>query len=167
MNKIKKRTLLMGLICILWLLVIFLFSAMNAKESSNLTEFVLDIVSYLRNKFFFIDELFLKLTQNHSIFYIVRKMAHLFVFCMLEMISFILLKTLGFSFFKSALYSILIVIGYACTDEFHQLFVSGRSGQLSDVFIDTIGGSIGLSIILLISMTSKIFKKIFYIYCKK
>lgn len=167
MNKIKKRTLLMGLICILWLLVIFLFSAMNAKESSNLTEFVLDIVSYLRNKFFFIDELFLKLTQNHSIFYIVRKMAHMFVFCMLEIISFILLRTLGFSFFKSALYSILIVIGYACTDEFHQLFVSGRSGQLSDVFIDTIGGSIGLSIILLISMTSKIFKKIFYIYCKK
>ena len=167
MNKIKKRTLLMGLICILWLLVIFLFSAMNAKESSNLTEFVLDIVSYLRNKLFFIDELFLKLTQNHSIFYIVRKMAHLFVFCMLEIISFILLRTFGFSFFKSALYSILIVIGYACTDEFHQLFVSGRSGQLSDVFIDTIGGSIGLSIILLISMTSKIFKKIFYIYCKK
>src|SRR5699024_10707519 len=97
----------------------------------------------------------------------VRKMAHLFVFCMLEIISFILLRSLGLSFFKSALYSILIVIGYACTDEFHQLFVSGRSGQLSDVFIDTIGGSIGLSIILFTSAINKIFKKIFYIYCKK
>lgn len=167
MSKIRKRTLLMGLICILWLLVIFLFSAMNANKSSNLTEFALDIVSYFRNKFFFIDELFFKLTQNHSIFYIVRKMAHLFVFCMLEIISFILLRGLGLSFFKSALYSILIVIGYACTDEFHQLFVSGRSGQLSDVFIDTIGGSIGLSIILFTSAINKIFKKIFCIYCKK
>lgn len=167
MSKIRKRTLLMGLICILWLLVIFLFSAMNANKSSNLTEFVLDIVSYFRNKFFFIDELFFKLTQNHSIFYIVRKMAHLFVFCMLEIISFILLRSLGLSFFKSALYSILIVIGYACTDEFHQLFVSGRSGQLSDVFIDTIGGSIGLSIILFTSAINKIFKKISCIYCKK
>lgn len=167
MNRIKKRTLLMGLICLAWLLVIFLFSAMNSSNSSNLTEIVLDIVSYIRGNNPFINELFIKLTENHSIFYVIRKIAHLFVFCILQIISFILLRTLGFSFFKSTVYSMLIVIGYACTDEFHQLFVSGRSGQLSDVFIDTIGGSIGLSIVLVATLTIQTIKKSLLFFVKK
>ena len=32
---------------------------------------------------------------------------------------------------------------YACTDEFHQLFVVGRTGQFSDVMIDTFGATVG------------------------
>ena len=39
------------------------------------------------------------------------------------------------------------MILYACTDEIHQLFVPGRSGMIRDVFIDSIGGIIGISII--------------------
>lgn len=30
---------------------------------------------------------------------------------------------------------------YACTDEYHQLFVPGRSGQLRDVMIDAVGAA--------------------------
>lgn len=33
---------------------------------------------------------------------------------------------------------------FACTDEIHQLFVPGRSGQFTDVLIDTLGGAMGL-----------------------
>ena len=36
---------------------------------------------------------------------------------------------------------------YAATDEFHQLFVAGRSGQIKDVLIDTIGACIGLLVL--------------------
>ena len=32
---------------------------------------------------------------------------------------------------------------YACTDEIHQLFVPGRSGQFTDVLVDTLGASFG------------------------
>lgn len=39
---------------------------------------------------------------------------------------------------------------YAATDEFHQLFVPGRSGQLKDVLIDTAGGALGLVLLALI-----------------
>lgn len=39
---------------------------------------------------------------------------------------------------------------YAATDEFHQLFVPGRSGQLKDVLIDTAGGALGLGLLALI-----------------
>ncbi len=33
----------------------------------------------------------------------------------------------------------LLTVCYACTDEFHQLFVPGRAGRVSDVLIDSVG----------------------------
>jgi VanZ family protein len=35
------------------------------------------------------------------------------------------------------------VLVYAASDEFHQLFVAGRSSEFSDVLVDTLGGLIG------------------------
>ena len=35
---------------------------------------------------------------------------------------------------------------YACTDEFHQLFVMGRSCEIRDVLIDTLGSFVGILI---------------------
>lgn len=32
-----------------------------------------------------------------------------------------------------------MTVAYACTDEFHQLFVPGRSGQFTDVLVDSSG----------------------------
>ena len=43
--------------------------------------------------------------------------------------------------------SVCIVILYASTDELHQLFVPGRSGQVKDVLIDGCGAVIGALII--------------------
>ena len=39
---------------------------------------------------------------------------------------------------------------YACTDEFHQLFVDGRSAQVTDVLIDSVGALSGVLLTLLI-----------------
>lgn len=41
---------------------------------------------------------------------------------------------------KSILTVIFLVFLYACSDEIHQLFIPGRSGEILDVLIDTIGG---------------------------
>ena len=43
--------------------------------------------------------------------------------------------------------AVLIGFLYACTDEFHQTFVPGRSGEFRDVLIDTIGVLLGALII--------------------
>ena len=43
--------------------------------------------------------------------------------------------------------ALVIVFLYACTDEFHQLFIPGRSGEFRDVMVDTCGGIIGLILI--------------------
>ncbi len=40
--------------------------------------------------------------------------------------------------------SFLIASLYAATDEFHQTFVPGRSGQLSDVILDSCGAAAGV-----------------------
>jgi len=40
--------------------------------------------------------------------------------------------------------TVLVVFLYAATDEFHQSFVPNRTPLVSDVFIDTAGGALGL-----------------------
>ena len=44
---------------------------------------------------------------------------------------------------------------YSLTDEYHQLFINGRTGQFSDCLIDTLGAIIGM-IILYIIKTKKL-----------
>jgi len=45
-----------------------------------------------------------------------------------------------------ALWSIAGSALYALTDEFHQLFITGRSSELHDVGIDTLGASLGVGL---------------------
>lgn len=162
MGKLKKRTLFMGLICLAWILVIYAFSAMNAASSTSITDEALKVLAHIRTNNEHIDALFTYLTKNHSIFYIIRKMAHMFVFCVLQIVAFNLLRFLNISFIKSIIFSILIVFGYACVDEFHQLFVDGRSGLFSDVIIDTIGGMIGVCLVILTNTINFFIKKILF-----
>ena len=44
---------------------------------------------------------------------------------------------------KVYIITIFLCFLYACSDEFHQTFVDGRTGQFMDVFIDSIGSVIG------------------------
>lgn len=53
--------------------------------------------------------------------------------------------------------SVIIAVLYAATDEFHQLFVPGRSGRVTDVLIDGSGAAAGTLIILGISRIKKLF----------
>lgn len=160
MSKLRKRTFITIGVCVAWLLVIFTFSAMNATSSSNLTDEVLKVIEHIRSRSGIINNLFTYLTQNHSMFYIVRKMAHMFVFCVLQIIAFNIFRAFNHSFLKSSILSMIFVFGYACLDEFHQLFVDGRAGLFSDVIIDTIGGTIGLFTTSLVSLFLCLIKKI-------
>lgn len=47
-------------------------------------------------------------------------------------------------YFLSVIIALIICIIFAGTDEYHQTFVAGRTGQLLDVIIDTAGGIIGI-----------------------
>ena len=56
---------------------------------------------------------------------------------------------------KLVLLSLLICFLYACSDEIHQLFVPGRSGEARDVLIDTLGACLGVSFYYLVFRKKK------------
>lgn len=57
---------------------------------------------------------------------------------------------------KKITLTMLVGVTYACTDEFHQLFVQGRSAELRDVCIDGCGVLLGIMITLIIIKIYKI-----------
>ena len=71
----------------------------------------------------------------------IRKCAHLFLYLILEIFVFLSLRS-KVSF--AHILSLIICYSYACLDEFHQLFVSGRGALVTDTFIDLAGSVLGL-----------------------
>ena len=157
--KYKKK--IYGLLLIsFWLGVIFFFSNSNASASIIQTKIVINKLVELAENNSFFNFIILKLTEKHSLVYSIRKLAHLTIFCILQMIVFGVMRHNGKNIFKSTIYSMLVVVLYAIFDEIHQYFIPGRSCQLKDVFIDTIGGSVGLGLSYVIILIKSIFFKI-------
>ncbi len=77
---------------------------------------------------------------------IVRKGAHLFLYFILGILAFNLLYKIYGHQPKTIIYTIIFCFIYACTDEIHQLFIDGRSGEVLDVLIDTCGSLISMII---------------------
>lgn len=146
-----KIKILAWLPAILMMIIIFRFSTANGEQSSGLslklTEQVISVI---------IDTVKLGLSPEEetqlieSIHTPIRKMGHMTEFGMLAV-------TIAFALFfchhrrgwKLVIWCEGIGILYACTDEIHQLFVPERSGQLTDVLIDSIGLTLGLIFFLL------------------
>lgn len=120
------------ILLILWMALIFFFSSQTGQESSSVSGVVSDTVI----------PVFGEVLTNSSIEFIIRKCAHMleyFVLGVLVVLAFQKQKQLN-----SVWICLLFCMLYACSDEFHQLWVSGRSGQLQDVLIDTIGALVGI-----------------------
>lgn len=99
-----------------------------------------------------------------------RKCMHASVYFVLSILIFNCLKTFKISGWKTIIIPIGIAFLYACTDEFHQLFVDGRTSQFTDVLIDTFGAILGIAminiaIIIIIKIKQKKYKKISKNYC--
>ena len=78
---------------------------------------------------------------------IVRKLAHLTEFTILGGVLYVVLR--HYIEYGTVVKTIGVGIVIACLDEFIQLFSLGRSSQLSDVLIDTIGIIIGILVVKL------------------
>lgn len=72
----------------------------------------------------------------------VRKCAHITEFSVLHVSILFGLRQWGFSGKKWLRAALMATVFYACTDEFHQIFVPGRAGMIQDVMIDSIGAVI-------------------------
>jgi VanZ family protein len=75
---------------------------------------------------------------------VLRKLAHLGAYAVLALLASMTFTQEPTVSRRARLAALAFAIAYACTDEYHQSFVPGRTAALHDVGIDTIGASIGL-----------------------
>lgn len=129
------------IVLILWMIVIFSFSSADANKSTGTSDKVITTMIEIKDK---ITDQETPISEKeiivkNSSFY-VRKIAHITEYLILGFLMFNLLKQYSVT---NIYYAIGLSILYSCTDEFHQLFISGRSGSFKDVLIDTIGILLG------------------------
>lgn len=142
-------------------LAIFGFSGQNGEQSGGLSSKIASIIVDSADKAGIIDiDEAGKQILIDKMQYPIRKCAHMTEYAVFATLTFIALYYDGIRKRMTYILAVIIAFLFACTDEFHPLFVPGRSGQFTDVCIDTIGACIGILIIFLI-------RKIIYCRNKK
>lgn len=128
------------MITIIIMIVIFMFSSQNGTQSSQIS-------GSLQNSIIELLKEYIKIPQAFWLGgLLIRKAAHISIYFLLS-ISFYIGFTNNYEkLYKRNLNTALFSILYSMTDEFHQTFVVGRSGRISDVFIDFLGCVIALII---------------------
>ena len=142
------------LLMILWMGLIFSFSndsgSVSTKKSDGLIINTIEII---------IGRDLSAFEKEKWVNYLVvpvRKGAHIGIYFILGILIVIFISEFINTNFKSMFWSSIIAFLYACSDEFHQLLIPGRSGQLSDIFLDTLGAIAGIVIFLrIVRMCSK------------
>ena len=129
----------------------------NSKSRSAIGE-AIEKVSDFANDVGLMDE---PLTKNEvqdlvdKLNYPLRKVAHFTEYLILTILLIIVLANWGVKGKKILGISLLICFIYAFNDEYHQVFVDGRTGQFSDVLVDTFGGVIACGIVWVRSLSKK------------
>lgn len=149
--KIALLRNLAGVLAIIWMCVIFAFSAQTKEESSAVSEsFSYRVVSSTR--FFFhldMDDARVKEIAD-TIEGFVRKAAHMTEYGILSVLLYIWIGQWQMSFLRRWGTAFGAATVYAATDEIHQLFVTGRSGRFTDVCIDGLGACLGIFVFVLL-----------------
>lgn len=135
---------------LIWMLVIFIFSARDSIESTEDSYRVgMEFGRLVVPAFHSLSEEE-KLAFAEAVDFPIRKTAHAAEYAILGILTIGTLygaaKRDGgrISVRGSILTAWAIAVLYAASDEFHQLFVPGRSGQLSDVLLDSAGALAGV-----------------------
>ena len=77
-----------------------------------------------------------------------RKVMHASVYLVLAFLAIVFFNVLmnNKHYWIALILTLIISIGFAVSDEIHQTYVSGRTGQFLDVVIDSIGALVGIFI---------------------
>lgn len=154
MKKEKFLSLILWAVSLLWMVVIFCFSAENAEESTQTSNGFTEIAAQFICKFFS-SVPYDKILGTSQ--FLVRKAAHFSIYTILGLLVF--LAAMFSDFKKKGLISALICLFYAVSDEIHQYFVPGRSCRIFDVSIDFCGSLCGIIFVYIIFSILKKYKK--------
>ena len=145
----KGVRLLAFLPAVLWMVFIFALSAMPEEVSEEQSrEVALSLrqlaVRYLGEER---EEAWHETAPSLSI----RKLAHMMEYAILFLLLYGGILRNNENSPKAAALGAVLSVLYACSDEAHQLFVPGRSGEIRDIMIDLLGVAAG-SVPVCISM---------------
>lgn len=135
---------------IAWMVVIFKFSSSNGQTSTKTSRGTLEKIIVIFNKN--IGKIRLNgIVKKYDVYF--RKITHYGIYLLGGVLIFSMYYNLNKLKDGKVKYvkvlSIITGIIYATTDEIHQYFVIGRSGEVADVFLDGIGVVTGVFIIWL------------------
>ncbi len=123
---------------VLWMAVIFIAST-DLGSTRHTSRFIGPILRWFKPD---VSDETIKAVQT-----VVRKSGHLSEYAVLALLVWrgrrISNRTTGW-IWREFWIAIVCAAVYACTDEFHQLFVSSRQASIFDVMIDTCGATAGL-----------------------
>ena len=143
MMKEKIKQIIYLVLVLIWMSTIFMFSNQTGGESQGLsqkvTKVIVEIFTHNQN----IEEAE-KLELIENIDYYIRKLAHFSIYAIGGILIYNYINTYNLSKKIVIIISILIGAIYAMTDEFHQIFTSGRSANVFDVLIDSCGVTTGV-----------------------
>lgn len=154
-TKIPVARILWGMALIIWMGVIFYFSAQTGEESSEMSGGIIQFVVHLLWRDY--DQLsLLEQTQRlSSLTFVIRKCAHFTEYGILAFLTSGFLSTwtltgkyaLGIRMGGAWCFSLL----YAVSDELHQMFSDGRSPKAFDVLVDSCGAAAGIGVFFLMT----------------
>ena len=128
----------------IWMTTIFMFSGQQGTESGDTSrKFTVAIIQILTGKSVALEDPVIEGIQL-----VVRKLAHFTIYAIGGFLIMNYAYTTEKTNKRKILYSIFFGVGYAITDELHQFFVPGRSGNIFDVGIDTAGVITGVLVYL-------------------
>ncbi len=135
------RKILSWTAVILWMGFIFYLSHQPAVESKELSAGITEVIIKTIEKVAPNVELDIK-SFHHG----VRKNAHFFSYLVLGVLTFNALRRSGVYGYRSVVFALGICVLYAVSDEIHQHYIPGRSGEVMDVLIDSAGSSVGIGV---------------------
>ena len=124
------------LLPVAWMVVIFLLSHEVAVESTARSDVIVSVLHGVG-----LD------SATEFVTVLVRKSAHFLAYAVLGGMFYWVLQGYGLQMHKAIVISLALAAVYAISDEVHQTFIAGRSGEVGDVLIDTLGALAGIGVV--------------------
>lgn len=128
-----------------WMILIFCFSHQKADDSSEVSgTLAYQVVEGIDRAAGFAWEEETRILYARAIEHPLRKAAHMTEYAVLACILLGNFSQYLLTGKRRYAWAQLGAALYAATDEFHQLFIDGRSGEIKDIAIDSAGAFLGL-----------------------
>ena len=137
-------------VVVLWMAVIFSFSAQSGEQSAQLSGDTIRVISTMVIPHFQEQPESVQLDLIASLQFVIRKAAHFSVYLILGVLVMVALGQHTRNTKVRILLAQAICTLYAASDEFHQLFIDGRGAQIQDVLIDSVGALTGIALVFFV-----------------